>query len=350
MGIYQRALREILDKLSSGEYTFLNDPRDLNNVLNKYEYGIFIDNQTYTEYPIPWNKYRTLSVEEFQTHRVGCCWDFVMYESYWFNYKKIPHKLYYIEGGNKETHTFLVYKNNDKFYLFESSWQLKKGIYGFETEKELLDYYSKEFLKHLESENKNSYVLYEYKQPIQSGLTSVEFMKYIYLSGKMLRNINKYYENEIKPWMETGFVNSNDIDNSLEKFNRVRDIVKQFSEEEQMYFNLSQKPGNLVSCYVHKDEDGNEVGFMNLLHLKTTKGYSYDIAYVEFGILPEYRHKGYTKLLLNVAIIAAMDNGFKELQVRVNKSNIAAVRVTEQSKLFNLKKDFLTEKVYSKTF
>lgn len=350
MNLYTKLLRDSIDKLSAGEYTILNTPRDLNIVLNKFDYGMFVDNQTYVEYPVPWNKYRTLSVEEFQTHRVGCCWDFVMYESYWFSIKRIPHKLYYIEGGNKETHTFLVYNINDKYYLFESAWQLKKGIYEFNSEKELLNYYSKEFTKNMESDNKTSYVIYEYKQPVQSGLNSTEFMKHIYLTGKMIRNSNKYYENEIKPWMESGFVDSDDIDNSLKKYNEIRDIVSQFSKDEQEYFDLSMKPGNMVSCYIHKDENNEPIGFMNLLHLVTTKGYSPDIAYIEFGIVPKYRHKNYTKLLLNVAIIAAADNGFKELQIRIDKSNIPAINSIEKSKLFKLKKEFLSEKVYSRTF
>lgn len=325
--------------------------RALNMELTKLDYGMVIDGEAITdENRMNWNKYRSLSVEEFEKHRVGCCWDYAMYEHYWFDKNNIPHKLFYIEGGQiQETHTFLVYQNKGKHILFEASWKIKSGIYEFNNEEELLDYYCNEFIKNYGNDYRR-FVLYEYKQP-KTGINANEFMSYILKTGKMIRNVGMYYESVIKPWENIDYLDYDQfayMQTFDYKWADELEIINSLPEKDRVWFHTNFCPNNVIERFI-LEKDNRKIGFIEVLRLVTAKGYSKNIAYITYAIIPEHRNKGYSKYLLNLAIRIALDNKFKELQYRVSKSNKEALRAIEHSNLFKFKKEFKTEKVYYRT-
>ena len=329
----------------------VRNSKELNAILNEYSYGILIDGYPETDdAKINWMKYRSMSVKEFEKHRIGCCWDYVMYEHYWFKANDIPHKLFYIEGGrNQDTHTFLVYEENNKYLLFESSWKEKCGVYEFKTLDDLLMYYSKEFTKYFDKEYKR-YVLYEYEQP-KTGITCTEFMTHIYKNGIMKRNVGMYYEILIKPWKDCNFVNyyeSSRLQTFDYKWKNVLDIIKTLPEDEQKYFNTRWCPMNIIGRYVHRIPDIGDIGFIDILKLYTKRGYSNSIAIISYAIKKEYRNREFSNFLLNVGIKIAQDKGFKELQCRVTYENIQAIQAIEKSNLFKVKKRYKDFTIYSR--
>lgn len=69
--------------------------------------------------------------EQLLSSKHGVCWDQIELERFWFSKKLIDFKTYFLvfakqAANNLPTHTFLVYKNNDKFYWFENSFGSQK--------------------------------------------------------------------------------------------------------------------------------------------------------------------------------------------------------------------------------
>ena len=65
----------------------------------------------------------------------GVCWDQAELERAWFSKHGYESKVIYIQQFNKEcsTHSFLIYKDKDKWAWFEHSYSDHKGIHkGYE--------------------------------------------------------------------------------------------------------------------------------------------------------------------------------------------------------------------------
>lgn len=82
------------------------------------------------------NEYFLQTPEQLLISKHGVCWDQAELERSWFSKKEYESKVYFLmfakeELNNLPTHTFLVYKNNDKFYWFENSWSSQKGIHEY---------------------------------------------------------------------------------------------------------------------------------------------------------------------------------------------------------------------------
>lgn len=82
------------------------------------------------------NYTKLMTAEEVFTNKTGSCHDQVVFEHYCFSRMKIPHgRLFFIEYNDGEsqggsTHTLLWYKEKNKIYWFENSWDGEKGIHG----------------------------------------------------------------------------------------------------------------------------------------------------------------------------------------------------------------------------
>jgi hypothetical protein len=89
---------------------------------------------------------RILKPYEVLEYKIGTCWDCCLLELYIL--KKYYNEVYcvYIEQGkdietNFITHTFIVYKDNDKYYWFEYAWYKQEGIHGpFNSLKDVIQY------------------------------------------------------------------------------------------------------------------------------------------------------------------------------------------------------------------
>jgi len=83
------------------------------------------------------NEYFLQTPEQLLSSKRGVCWDQAELERFWFLKKEYESKVYFLmfakeKLNNLPTHTFLVYKNNDKFYWFENSFGSQKGIHEYE--------------------------------------------------------------------------------------------------------------------------------------------------------------------------------------------------------------------------
>ena len=114
--------------------------------------------------------YRLQSPKEVIKNKVGVCWDQVELERYYFRSNDINVKTYFLVHYDNDmcpTHTFLTYEKNNKFYWFEHSWKMFRGIHEYGSLKELLSDVRNKFIRY---ELNNEYVesnlvLHEYSKP-----------------------------------------------------------------------------------------------------------------------------------------------------------------------------------------
>ena len=110
------------------------------------------------------------SPKEVMKNKIGVCWDQVELERYYFKGNDWNIKTYFLvhyDNDKCPTHTFLTFEKNNKFYWFEHSYKLFKGIHEYSSLKELLLDVREKFIKD-ELDNKYinaNLVLHEYKKP-----------------------------------------------------------------------------------------------------------------------------------------------------------------------------------------
>lgn len=132
-----KTLDQLLEKLKT--------PEELSEYMRKnIEYG-FVgkeNNKVYSSSDIDFDvdfekEYFLQPPEQLLNSKNGLCWDQVELERQWFLKQKFDFKTYFLmfvkeESNNLPTHTFLTYKNKDKFYWFENSFEANKGIHEYE--------------------------------------------------------------------------------------------------------------------------------------------------------------------------------------------------------------------------
>ena len=177
------------------EYKNIKTPKELYEFMSKnitygylgknnkiYHFGDKNFNDDWT------SEYILETYDDVLNTKVGNCWDQVELEREWFSKHNYEFKTYYhqviLDYQNPyPTHTFLVYKENDKYYWFENAWDDMKGIHEFNTLEELLDFEYKENLKLLIQYNiKNNEIdkisYFEYDKP-KNNISSEEFVNYV---------------------------------------------------------------------------------------------------------------------------------------------------------------------------
>lgn len=175
--------------------------------------------------------YRVLSPQDFIKYGGGVCWDYVIYQEYYFNkfFPRIEIHTFYHQTihENKDdcpSHTFMIFTIDKRWFWFESSWKDHMGIWEFASLNDTISYISDELIKHAKSEPdiseyKDEFIV-EYKalNPESYGQTCVEFMthkyhlpqyKYHKKHGvkpiKRYLNKNQYRQiNKNRPVMESG--------------------------------------------------------------------------------------------------------------------------------------------------
>lgn len=154
------------------------------NELNKIEYGwIDKNNNRYSEVNNLFSdNYVLQSPEQVIENKIGICWDQVELERYLFEKENIKFNTYFIEyfnNQNNPTHTFLIYKENNKYYWFEYSYKIFRGIHEFNTEQEALKNIKEKFIKAELNENYNpmNLCIFKYDKP-KYGISCLEFYKH----------------------------------------------------------------------------------------------------------------------------------------------------------------------------
>lgn len=129
-----------------------------------------------------YSDHRLQSPEETLKSGVGVCWDEVELERYYFEKLGVKCQTYFIayyDGKNNPSHTFLTFEDNGKYCWFEhSSWR-QKGIYWYESERELLqDFWNRYLIDHSdEIVDDQNLRMYQYEKP-ESGISYSDFFEH----------------------------------------------------------------------------------------------------------------------------------------------------------------------------
>lgn len=163
-------------------YSIVGDMmNDINKIMNGIQYGFINDGVNL--YENKWEDsfpkyYRLQSPAELLLTKYGVCYDQVELERYLFNKNNIDVETYFIISyDNKQypTHTFLTYEQNNKFYWYEHSWELYRGLHEYSSMNDLL---KDVFFKFSNSyKNDGDIVLYKYEKP-NYGLKAIDFINY----------------------------------------------------------------------------------------------------------------------------------------------------------------------------
>ena len=147
---------EIMKIMNQIEYGFLDENGF--NIINNTEKW---DNEFYQFYYL-------LSPDELLEKKVGVCWDQVELERKLFNNHNVEVETYFIYAENRDelpSHTFLIYKKNNKFYWFEHSWNRYKGIHEYDSLKKLLIDVRDKFMISNNILDVNLVYIYKYEKP-----------------------------------------------------------------------------------------------------------------------------------------------------------------------------------------
>lgn len=140
-------------------------------------------------------EYRMQYTDEIKRHKNAVCWDLCEVEREYFELRKIPFMTVF--GVNKKErkkpcHTFLVFKNNGKYYWFESSWKRMEGVREYNSLDELFDDFMDNFGDFVKGReyNKSDIEFYKYKKP-RPRINYNQFYIHCMYFGKKIKKDNK---------------------------------------------------------------------------------------------------------------------------------------------------------------
>lgn len=183
--IMNQKINEIMNLMDGIEYGFKDE--NANNIINTdpQKWDNEFDKFYYLQTP-----------EELLESKCGVCWDQVELERKLFQNRNIKFKTYFIyivDNDMLPSHTFLTYKNDNKYYWFEHSWGLYKGVHEYASELELLLDVKKKFIAEHNYVSENAFLfIYEYKKP-KNHITCDEFYKYIETQKLVKTNAPLYF-------------------------------------------------------------------------------------------------------------------------------------------------------------
>lgn len=184
----------------------INTPQELLNFMDKninygylgknkkiYHFGdINFDEEWYEEYILS-------SASDLLNNKVGNCWDQVEFERDWFEKRNYEFKTFYIMvdlpyNNPYPTHSYLAYKDNDKWYYFENSDFDNRGIYEFNNIDELVNFQKEkhiELLKkyNIKDEELDKLIIKEFTKP-KENINAKEYIEHIMNTGIEYKKID----------------------------------------------------------------------------------------------------------------------------------------------------------------
>lgn len=124
--------------------------------------------------------YRLQAPEYLLISKCGVCWDQVELERYYFSFSDYEFKTYiivYFKDNTYPSHTFLIYKNMNKYCWLENAYQKYIGIHEYSSLNEALTDVKEKFILDLKAPFDPDYLrIYEYEKP-NYDITPDEFFK-----------------------------------------------------------------------------------------------------------------------------------------------------------------------------
>ncbi len=183
--------------MNNRKYSKVNTPEELLEFMATLDYGYITDKDKVIKYnDKDFDKHlENYILEDYLDvlkYKVGTCWDQVELERNWFEKHNYEFKTFYIMlnlnyENNYPTHTFLAYKEKNVWKYFENADYNNKGIYTFDSLKDLIKY---RVLKQIELYNDMKYsadlkdiIIKEYNKP-KKHVKSLDFINNIIEYGK----------------------------------------------------------------------------------------------------------------------------------------------------------------------
>ncbi len=132
--------------------------------------------------------YRLQSASDLQESYIGLCFDQVELERKLFSAMKVSFRTYLLLYDDKKLnkgHTFLVFKDKEKYYWFEHAWFSYKGVHAYSSKEELLQDVMQHFIETIPNGNINLLQLYQYDKP-RSGISFTRFLSNA-INGKRVK-------------------------------------------------------------------------------------------------------------------------------------------------------------------
>lgn len=124
--------------------------------------------------------YYLQSSKEVEANGYGICFDQVEYERTLFKELGLEFRtyfIYYSSLSNDAAHSFLVFKNNEKYYWFENAWLKYKGIHEYDSKEELFSDVIKKFGAAHEIDKLEKIRLYSFDKP-KAGMNYFRYTKF----------------------------------------------------------------------------------------------------------------------------------------------------------------------------
>lgn len=186
------------------KYKDIKSPNDLLMFMKKnFSYG-YTDKNGKKHYPedkdfnLYWyDNYSLSSFDDVINNKIGNCWDLVEFERKWFLDNGYEVNTFYemvvLDYDNiYPTHSFLTYKDNNKYYWFEYADLANIGIHEFNSEKELINYQITKYISFLKNEfnikekELSKIRLYNFLKPVEK-LSARKYIDFV-TSGKSIKN------------------------------------------------------------------------------------------------------------------------------------------------------------------
>jgi len=172
----------------------IDNPKELLKYMESINYGYLtksgkIYRENDSNFNDDWfNNYILSSSSDIEKNKIGNCWDQVEFEREWFSKNNYEVKTFFEivdlpYNNNYPTHSFLCYKENDKWNWFEHADYLNRGIHEFSSLEELLKY---QYLKYIDTLKKynindlelNEIKIYEFIKP-NKHITAKEYLEFV---------------------------------------------------------------------------------------------------------------------------------------------------------------------------
>lgn len=159
------------------------------NLCMGFGYGFIRNGKKYKDKNLDFDKYRTLSPNEFIKHHIGICWDYAEFEYLYISkfFPELKPQIWYIEhsdeSGDRPTHTWVSFHDDGMIKVMEVSWLSNRGIHSYKSEKDMVDDYAR---KHCKGKN---YVIFKIEPVKKYGLSCDEYMSHVWETGKCVRKV-----------------------------------------------------------------------------------------------------------------------------------------------------------------
>lgn len=179
------------------EYNNIKNPKELLDFMNKnIKYGFKYNNKIYYgNEDVFFKKWKLNNVKDILINGYANCFEQTEIERDWFSNNNYEYKTYFIiflldYENSYACHTYLAYKENNKWYHFENADESNKGIHEYKDlnslimsqKKKLIEYNKNQGLK-INKEIIDKIHIFEYNKP-KNNLNFNEFIDNILDNGK----------------------------------------------------------------------------------------------------------------------------------------------------------------------